>query len=103
MGLKDSNPLEDLEHWEEFVRARYADPAPVVPDARTEGGKQEREFRDYRTEARPSVKEFYRLNHAYQSFDFVRRNPAGRFSFAQIAQELTGHLPRQNGRTANQS
>ena len=28
-------------------------------------------FRDYRAEARPSVKEFYRLNHAQQTLDFV--------------------------------
>ena len=28
-------------------------------------------FRDYRAEARPSVKEFYRLNHAHQTLDFV--------------------------------
>ena len=28
-------------------------------------------FRDYRTETRPGVKEFYRLNHCYQTLDFV--------------------------------
>ena len=29
-------------------------------------------FRDYRAEARPSVKEFYRLNHMHQTLDFVK-------------------------------
>src|SRR5258707_3554535 len=28
-------------------------------------------FRDFRAEARPAVKEFYRLNHAHQTLDFV--------------------------------
>lgn len=34
--------------------------------------KAHESFRDYRAEARPSVKEFYRLNHAHQTLDFVR-------------------------------
>jgi inositol oxygenase len=34
-------------------------------------GKQRESFRDYRAEVRPSVKEFYRLNHAQQTLDFV--------------------------------
>lgn len=34
--------------------------------------KRQEEFRSYRAEARSSVKEFYRLNHAYQTLDFVR-------------------------------
>jgi inositol oxygenase len=33
-------------------------------------------YRDYRAEARPSVKEFYRLNHRYQTLDFVRAKKA---------------------------
>ncbi len=33
-------------------------------------------FRNYAAEARPSVKEFYRLNHRYQTLDFVRQKRA---------------------------
>lgn len=33
--------------------------------------KREEEFRDYRAEVRPSVKELYRLNHRQQTLDFV--------------------------------
>jgi len=32
---------------------------------------QEKRFRDYQAEARSSVREFYRLNHRYQTYDFV--------------------------------
>ena len=56
--VKDNTqPLEDLEHWEEFLQTRYP---------------EDRKFRDYRAEARPSVKEFYRLNHTHQTFAFVQ-------------------------------
>jgi inositol oxygenase len=55
------NPMAHLDDWEESLAARY--PAP--------GGKPREQFRDYRAEARPSVKEFYRLNHRHQTLDFV--------------------------------
>lgn len=79
-GPIDSNkPLEDLEHWEEFLKDRYPAPeeAELVPVGAPElqpDGKWKRnpkKFRDYRAEARPSVKEFYRLNHGHQTLDFV--------------------------------
>jgi inositol oxygenase len=55
-------PLERLDDWDDFLAARYAD----VP------AKKEEDFRAYRAEARPSVKEFYRLNHRHQTLEFVR-------------------------------
>jgi inositol oxygenase len=63
---RESNPLRDLDEWEEFLQQRY--PEPAASDAAASG----RAFRDYRAEARPSVREFYRLNHRYQTFDFAR-------------------------------
>ena len=54
----------NLDDWEESLQARY--PA-------ADSGKPKEAFRDYRAEARPSVKEFYRLNHRYQTLDFVRQ------------------------------
>ena len=57
-----SKPLGDLDAWEESLQARY--PAP--------GQKRKEEFRDYSTTVRPAVREFYRLNHRYQTFDFVQ-------------------------------
>ena len=67
-----NKPLEDLDHWEDFLKARY----PESESANAGGFQPKREkseFRDYRKEARPSVKEFYRLNHTYQTYDFVQQ------------------------------
>ncbi len=55
-----SNPLPDLDEWEDFLRDRY--PAP----------DEKASFRDYGTTVRPSVREFYRLNHRFQTLDFVK-------------------------------
>ena len=55
-------PLAHLDDWEESLAARY--PAGA-------SGKPKEAFRDCRAEARPGVKEFYRLNHQYQTLDFV--------------------------------
>ncbi len=58
---KEINPLHSIEQWEDDVLLRY-------PEANTKGKE---EFRNYQDPARDTVKEFYRLNHNYQSFDFV--------------------------------
>lgn len=58
----NAQPLEDLDHWEEFLQERYP----------KESDKPEEAFRDYEADARPSVREFYRLNHRHQSYDFVQ-------------------------------
>jgi inositol oxygenase len=55
-----SKPLASLDEWEDFLRERY--PAP----------QEKASFRDYGTSVRPSVREFYRLNHRYQTVDFVQ-------------------------------
>ena len=58
----NSHPLANLDEWEDDLLQRY--PNPTVQNAER--------FRDYAKEARPSVKEFYRLNHQYQTVEFVR-------------------------------
>jgi inositol oxygenase len=69
----NQNPLPDLDTWDDFIKARYAADAEGAPAFRATGPeKQPDQFRDYRAEARASVKEFYRLNHAQQTLDFVR-------------------------------
>jgi inositol oxygenase len=55
-----SQPLDHVDDWEESLQARY-------PTA----SKPKEAFRDYCAEARPSVKEFYLLNHRHQTLDFV--------------------------------
>src|ERR1700730_8830558 len=57
----NTQPLDNLEEWEDFLKVRY--PAKE---------KKKEAFRNYRAEARPSVREFYRLNHRFQTFDFVQ-------------------------------
>ena len=59
-NLKDKTPdIEDL--WEENLRSRYPE----------NGDKEKEDFRDYNDPARDTVREFYRLNHLYQNYDFV--------------------------------
>src|SRR5687767_2575823 len=79
-AIDPNQPLEDLDHWEDFLKARYPEPGTEsAGDAKggdPDGFQPKREkagFRDYRKEARPSVKEFYRLNHTHQTYDFVQQ------------------------------
>jgi inositol oxygenase len=56
-----NGPLETLSQWEDDVAARYKE------------GKDESSFRKYDNSTPPMVREFYRLNHAHQTRDFVLR------------------------------
>lgn len=67
MNTQQSESPSIVDDWEESLRSRY-------PAAGSEKPKEA--FRDYRAEARPSVKEFYRLNHRHQTFDFVQQKKA---------------------------
>jgi inositol oxygenase len=68
-----SGPLNDLDQWEDDLRRRYPEAAGAAP---AKPAKQKEEFRDYRADARPEVREFYRLNHKHQTVDFVRAKRA---------------------------
>jgi inositol oxygenase len=69
------NPLDSLEEWDDDLKRRYPETEEGKP-AFHDPNKKKDEFRDYRAEARASVKEFYRLNHTYQTVDFVRAKHA---------------------------
>jgi inositol oxygenase len=61
----EKNPLDSIEQWEDDVLERYPEPG--------EPAKKKEEFRDYANTTRKDiVREFYRLNHTYQSYEFVR-------------------------------
>lgn len=60
-AFREDQPLNQLDEWDDFVARRYQE------------GKPEEEFRNYKEEANPTVTEFYRQNHAYQTLDFVLR------------------------------
>lgn len=59
--MKDSNPLKIEELWEEDLRMRYPESGEKAPE----------NFRNYDDPARDTVKEFYRLNHLNQTYQFV--------------------------------
>ena len=54
------NPLKKLDDSGDFVASRYRE------------NKDRKEFRNYDPDANPGVAEFYRLNHARQTLDFVQ-------------------------------
>jgi inositol oxygenase len=63
---KNTKPLAGLDEWEEDVLRRYPDAETIATSKSTE------EFRNYEKPVRDTVREFYRLNHTYQTFDFVQ-------------------------------
>ena len=59
------NPLENIDDWEDDILKRY-------PEKTTD--KTKKEFRDYQNSNRAkTVREFYKLNHQYQSIEFVSK------------------------------
>jgi inositol oxygenase len=68
-------PLKNLDQWEEDLLERYPDPSSITT------GKETKEFRNYDAPPRETVKEFYRLNHKYQTYDFVVGKKASFLTF----------------------
>jgi inositol oxygenase len=68
-----SGPLADLDDWESAYAARASGAGPESESGLT---KDTSEFRDYRAEVRPGVREFYRLNHTRQTLAFVLEKKA---------------------------
>lgn len=60
---KEKYNLDIEELWEEDLLDRYPE----------NGHKAKDEYRNYDDPARDTVKEFYRVNHQYQTFDFVQK------------------------------
>lgn len=62
----ERTPLSSLEDWEDFVLTRYPERDRPADPARDRDA-----YRNYDTPARDTVREFYRLNHTYQTYAFV--------------------------------
>src|SRR5436309_3450935 len=68
---QSNTPLASLDEWDDFLKERYPEPAPAPaaekrkPAVGVSAEKKKEEFRAYEADARPSVREFYRLNHTY--------------------------------------
>lgn len=75
MKPSDAEPLKSLDEWEDDLLRRYPDPESIAT------GKSEEEFRNYDDPARDTVREFYRLNHTYQTYDFVLQKEAQYLTF----------------------
>ena len=58
MDSPDNQPLADLDLWEDDLLRRY----PEDKD----------QFRNYDEDTKPGVREFYRLNHRFQTVDLVK-------------------------------
>jgi inositol oxygenase len=58
-------PLKSLDEWEDDLLRRYPQADAIAKEKTVE------EYRNYEAPARDSVREFYKLNHQYQTFDFV--------------------------------
>jgi inositol oxygenase len=64
---KEINPLGSLDEWEDDVLQRYPDPETIAKE------KSKDEYRNYDDPGRDTVREFYRLNHTHQSYEFVQQ------------------------------
>jgi inositol oxygenase len=70
LSQSEREPLASLDEWEEHLKERYPE-ASADGSAFTDPNKKKEEFRNYEAETRDTVKEFYRLNHRFQTLDFV--------------------------------
>jgi inositol oxygenase len=60
----DARPPDALQAWEEFIEEQVY-PIP--------GAKAKQDYRNYDNPSRDTVREFYRQNHRWQTYDFVGR------------------------------
>lgn len=75
LSQAEATPLASLDEWEEDLLNRYPDPEAIA------AGKKTEEYRNYDTPVRDTVREFYRLNHTYQTYDFVVQKKADFLKF----------------------
>lgn len=62
---KEISPLASIEEWEDDLLERYPEPFT----------KSKEEYRNYvDSERQDTVKEFYRLNHTYQTYELKKTN-----------------------------
>ena len=86
MSTATPAPLSYFDEWDDDVATRYPEP------------ENDHVFRDYEAEVRPSVKEFYRLNHTQQTRAFVqaKKREYGALDHAEMgiweAMEFLNHL-----------
>ena len=70
---KEIKPLASLDDWEDAVLERYPTPDSTA--------KSKEEYRNYADPVRDTVREFYRLNHTYQTYSFVKEKQQNYLTF----------------------
>ena len=80
----ENTPLKSLDVWEDDLLSRYPDPENIAQ-------KSTEEFRNYDKTEKDGVREFYRLNHKYQTYDFVLQKEK---EFFEIRQEGNARMGR---------
>ena len=81
-----THPLKSMDEWEEDLLQRASRTSALSSGSVSQ---QTDRFRNYAAEARPSVREFYRLNHQHQTVDFVRGKHAQYLTLSALPD---GHL-----------
>ncbi|MEP3838606.1 MAG: inositol oxygenase family protein [Algibacter sp.] len=63
-NIANENPMDNIDDWEDNLKSRYPNPEATK--------KEKEEFRNYIDSDRvDTVKEFYKINHINQTYDFV--------------------------------
>ncbi|MFD1255250.1 inositol oxygenase family protein [Mucilaginibacter terrae] len=75
LSKQEMSPLSSIEDWEDDVLSRYPEPGTA---------KSKEEFRNYNDPKKDSVREFYRLNHQYQTYDNVLAKKANFLKFDKM-------------------
>jgi len=66
-AINEVSPLPNLDEWEADLLRRYPDPSLINSDKTAE------DFRNYKDTNRDCVSDFYRMNHKFQTYDFVHK------------------------------
>ncbi len=74
---EEVRPLKSLDEWEDAVLQRYPEPDSIAV------AKGAEEYRNYDNPQRDTVKEFYRLNHTYQTYAFVKEKQQDFLQFSR--------------------
>lgn len=81
---EELHPLQSIEQWEDDVVLRYPEPG--------EPAKAKEEYRNYENPGRDTVREFYRLNHTYQTYEFVQEKRADFLRFNRKEMPVWGAM-----------
>jgi len=65
LSESENAPLQSIEEWEDDLLVRY-------PEPKDKQAKAKDDYRNYHdSEKVDTVRQFYKLNHTYQTYDFV--------------------------------